>query len=62
MKIGAKLKPGQARVRMVITRADGTVEDVGIVSSPLWHERLLGRFRIWWANAKTRLRVWREAR
>lgn len=42
------------RVRVNITRADGTIVPIGVIKGGYWYERLVARIRLWFANRAAR--------
>lgn len=48
-----KFKP---RLRISITRADGTRVNIGVIKGGHWGERLVARIRLWFANRDARRR------
>jgi len=43
----------QGRIMAVVTRADGTVEDYGVIAGP--------KLQVWWSKTKRRVRkLWQQ--
>jgi len=48
----------KAKVSIKVTRANGDVEHIGVVTGGTWPQRLAALVRLWVSNAKARKR-WR---
>jgi hypothetical protein len=49
MNLGAK-----GTVHISITRSNGRIDHIGILSGGHWWQRLAGHLRLWLANARTK--------